>query len=124
MSTWYEIKDKDDVSLSDDGKSLHVNFDGDQNGNIWVEIPLEFIAPLLNKGQPQKLEAGFVKIEGCEDAEGFERIVKESDLQKTAKEIYAQHPGEEGYYGFTKYLWVSFPDDRQECRLDDIVPYD
>lgn len=43
MSMWYEIKDKDDVSLSEDGKSLQVNFDSNHNGNIWVEIPLEFI---------------------------------------------------------------------------------
>jgi hypothetical protein len=43
MSTWYEVKDKEDISISEDGKMLQVNFAGDDNGNIWVEIPLKFI---------------------------------------------------------------------------------
>ena len=71
-----------------------------------------------------ELKAGYVKIEGCDNATGFERICKESELQKVGKEIFAEHPGEDGYYNFTKYLWVNYPDDRPECRLDDLVPYD
>lgn len=56
MSIWYDIKDKEDVSLSDDGKSLQINFDSDHNGNIWVEVPLEFIDQLreLNKNNNGK----------------------------------------------------------------------
>ena len=49
MSIWYDIKDSEDLSLSLDGKDLHVNFDGDHNGNIYVAIPLELIEPLLKK---------------------------------------------------------------------------
>jgi hypothetical protein len=48
MSVWHEIKDKEDVSLSDDGKTIEVLFDGDDNGNIYVEIPVEFIRPLIH----------------------------------------------------------------------------
>ena len=70
------------------------------------------------------LKAGYVKIEGCDNATGFQKICKESELQKVGKEIYAERPGQEGYYNFTKYLWVQYPDDRPECRLDDVVPYD
>jgi hypothetical protein len=71
-----------------------------------------------------ELKAGYVKIEGCDNATGFKRICKESELQKVGKEIFAEHPGEDGYYNFTKFLWVNYPDDRPECRLDDLVPYD
>lgn len=49
MSIWYEIKDKEDISLSDDGKSIYVNFTGDHNGNIYVEIPIEFIKQVIEK---------------------------------------------------------------------------
>ena len=71
-----------------------------------------------------ELQNGFVKIEGCDNATGFERICKESELQKVGKEIFAEHPGEDGYYNFTKFLWVKYPDGRPEHRLDDVVPYD
>lgn len=47
MSLWYEITDEEDVSLSEDGKHLQVNYDSDKNGNLWVEIPLEFIERLM-----------------------------------------------------------------------------
>ncbi len=43
MNIWYNIKDKEDISLSDDGKELHVNFDSDFNGNKYVSIPLHLI---------------------------------------------------------------------------------
>lgn len=71
-----------------------------------------------------ELKNGFVKIEGCDNATGFERICKESELHKVGKEIFAEHTGEDGYYNFTKFLWVKYPDDRPEHRLDDVVPYD
>ena len=51
MSIWYDIKDKEDLSLSLDGKDLHVNFDGDDNGNIYVAIPLELIESVINKNK-------------------------------------------------------------------------
>jgi hypothetical protein len=49
MSIWYEIKDKEDVHLSDDGKELQINFDSDHNGNIWVSVPIELINNLIKK---------------------------------------------------------------------------
>jgi hypothetical protein len=68
------------------------------------------------------LKKGYVKITGSEV--DFEKVCKESELIKIGKEIFADHPGEEGYYNFIKFLWVQFPDEREECRLDCIVPYD
>lgn len=46
MSIWYEITDNEDISLSDDGKCLQINFDSNHNGNIWVEVSLELIDQL------------------------------------------------------------------------------
>ncbi len=54
MSIWYEIKDKKDLNLSDDKKDLHVLFDGDYNGNIYVSIPIEFIKEVLEKAIDKK----------------------------------------------------------------------
>jgi hypothetical protein len=56
MSIWYEIKDKEDINLSDDGKSLQINFDSDHNGNIWVEVPLELIDQLRQPAVMQRSE--------------------------------------------------------------------
>ena len=49
MSKWYEIKDKEDINISEDGKMLQVNFGGDNDGNLWVEIPIEFITDIIKK---------------------------------------------------------------------------
>ncbi len=49
MSKWHDITDKDDVSISEDGKSLQICFDSDHNGNIWVEIPLELLPDKLTE---------------------------------------------------------------------------
>lgn len=43
MSLWKKIKDQDDVELSKDGKTLDVLYDGDQQGNYYIEIPIEFV---------------------------------------------------------------------------------
>lgn len=69
-------------------------------------------------------KSGFIKIIGCDKATGFEKIIKESDLQEEGKKIYSEHPGTDGYYNFTKFLWVEYPDGRPECRLDSLVSYD
>jgi len=47
MSIWYEIKDQEDVELSDDGTSIEVLYKSDLSGNHYVDIPIEFIKPLL-----------------------------------------------------------------------------
>lgn len=62
-----------------------------------------------------------LKITGSEVT--FLKIVKEEELEAVAKEIYKEHPGEDGYYNFTKFLWVEYPDGK-EIRLDEAVPYE
>jgi hypothetical protein len=47
MNEWYTVKDSDDVSLSKDGKTIDVLFDSNDWGNVYIEIPVEFIAKLL-----------------------------------------------------------------------------
>ena len=50
MSKWHEVIDNDNVGISEDGEKLQVKFDTDHDGNVWVEIPLNFIeSETLNK---------------------------------------------------------------------------
>ena len=43
MSIWHEIKDPEDVELSEDKKTLEVCYGSDNNGNLYVDIPIEFV---------------------------------------------------------------------------------
>lgn len=43
MILWKKIKDQDDVELSEDGKTLEVLYDTDNQGNYYIEIPIEII---------------------------------------------------------------------------------
>lgn len=56
MSLWREIKDQDDVELSKDGKTLDVLYDGDQHGNYYIEIPIEFVKRALAQSEPSQDE--------------------------------------------------------------------
>ena len=47
MSTWVEIKNQEDVELSDDGKTIEVLYSSDQHGNNYIDIPVEFIKSVL-----------------------------------------------------------------------------
>lgn len=47
MSEWYEIKNQDDIEISEDGKMLEVLFNTNQFGNQYIEIPIKFIAKIL-----------------------------------------------------------------------------
>jgi hypothetical protein len=52
MSTWYEIKNKDDLDLSDDKKNLQIEVSDvmglpDYFGSTYLEIPIEFIKSLI-----------------------------------------------------------------------------
>ena len=47
MSTWYDIEDPDDIDLTDDGKFIHIWFDGDEWGNKYVSVSVELIKALL-----------------------------------------------------------------------------
>ena len=49
MSEWHEIKDPDSVSLSEDGKTVEILFKTNRNGNVYVEVPVEFLVKLLQK---------------------------------------------------------------------------
>lgn len=48
MSTWYEPK-KDSISLSDDKTELHILFDTNDNGNVYVSVLVEDIKDLLKE---------------------------------------------------------------------------
>lgn len=47
MSIWHEIKEQEDVELSEDGKTVEVCFGHDHNGNLYVDIPIEFVKSVL-----------------------------------------------------------------------------
>ena len=47
MSIWYEIKNKVDVELSDDKKSIEILYKNDNQGNYYVDVPIEFIKEIL-----------------------------------------------------------------------------
>ena len=49
MSEWYEVKDPDDVNLSDDKKFVHILLDTDYFGNRYVEVPVEILVKLLHE---------------------------------------------------------------------------
>jgi len=54
MSIWHEIKEQEDVGLSLDKKTLEVCYGSDRNGNLYVDIPIEFVKAALEDvaGQP------------------------------------------------------------------------
>lgn len=47
MSTWFEPK-KEDISFSEDGKEMHINFDQDYFGAIYISLNVEDIKEALN----------------------------------------------------------------------------
>ena len=47
MSEWFTIKDKNDVSLSDDGETVQIRFRANYMGNVYIEIPVEMLVKLL-----------------------------------------------------------------------------
>jgi hypothetical protein len=47
MSEWYRIKDPDDVSLNEDTETLDVLFDYNNFGNVYIEIPLDFVTKTI-----------------------------------------------------------------------------
>lgn len=49
MSLWKKIKCQDDVELSEDGKTLEVLYDSDNQGNYYIEIPIEFVKLAFEK---------------------------------------------------------------------------
>ncbi|MCP4650287.1 MAG: hypothetical protein GY853_09460 [PVC group bacterium] len=49
MSIWYSVKDKEDVAISEDGKSLEILFEKRYDGNHYVEVPVKFIQEVVNE---------------------------------------------------------------------------
>lgn len=47
MSFRHTITDIEDVQISDDGKELEVLYDSDNLGNLYVDIPIEFVKQRL-----------------------------------------------------------------------------
>lgn len=47
MSEWFEIEDQEDVELSKDGRSIEILFNSTDQGNQYVDVPIEFIRRLL-----------------------------------------------------------------------------
>lgn len=56
MSEWYKVEDQEDVGLSKDGKMIQICFDANYNGNVWVEIPIEFLKDLKLDKAIEKLD--------------------------------------------------------------------
>jgi hypothetical protein len=75
---------------------------------------------ILRRNKKIEPKNGYVTIVGSEIE--FNKIVKEEHLEKEARQIYKDHPGEKGYYTFLKYLWIQYPDDRDAQRLNEIIP--
>ena len=55
MSEWYEIKDQNDVELSEDGKRIEIMFNTNEFGNQYVEVPIEFITRVLKESHEKEL---------------------------------------------------------------------
>ena len=50
MSEWYKIEDEEFVEVSKDKKTIEVLFNTNENGNQYIDIPIEFIKNVLNEG--------------------------------------------------------------------------
>lgn len=48
MSEWYEVNDPEDVDFSLDGKSIHILYKTNRNGNCYVEVPVDLIENILH----------------------------------------------------------------------------
>jgi hypothetical protein len=47
MSEWYRIKDPEDVSVNEDTETIDVLFDYNGFGNVYIEIPVDFIVKAM-----------------------------------------------------------------------------
>jgi len=86
-----------------------------------VEAYNEAINDVLDAVKTNQLKSGYVKIISSEGS--FEKSCKEIQLKEVAKKLRRDNSGEEGFYAFLKFLWVQFPDNREDARLDEVVPY-
>lgn len=56
MSIWYEVKDPENIDLSEDGKSVQILYNEDYNGNCYVEVPVELLTRLFGNAEEIKKE--------------------------------------------------------------------
>ena len=49
MSEWFEITDHGDVELSEDRETIEILFNNNENGNQYIDVPVEFIRQVLPK---------------------------------------------------------------------------
>lgn len=54
MSIWYEVKNKEDVSISEDGKTVEILFKSDNQGNYYVDVPIDFLEQEIENKKDQK----------------------------------------------------------------------
>jgi hypothetical protein len=68
-----------------------------------------------------KIDEGFVRICGCEDAKNLNEIIPENKLIERANQLYDKHSEDGGYDNFLKFIWVEFPNGK-EAQLLELVP--
>ena len=50
MSEWNELNPKkDDISFSDDGKEMHIWFESNYNGNVYLSLNVDDVKESLSK---------------------------------------------------------------------------
>jgi len=54
MSIWHEVKDKDNIAISEDKETIEIMFREDCNGGNYVDIPIKFIEEILSGLQKNK----------------------------------------------------------------------
>jgi hypothetical protein len=43
VSEWHEVTDADDISVSEDGENLEIYVCSNDNGNVYVEVPIAML---------------------------------------------------------------------------------
>jgi len=52
MSEWYRVTKLDSIDLSEDGKTIDINFAVNDFGNVYAEIPTELLSAVIPQWQP------------------------------------------------------------------------
>ncbi len=94
---------------------------------IWLMVRGQTHPPLLPMAENPFYSPGdYVTVVGADNASGFKKEVKISELESFAYEQYAwavKEYGEENSYNkWTKFLWVKYANGTEK-RLDSVVPY-
>ncbi len=88
-------------------------------------IPYDFVQKDITKGSI--FEHSTCVISGCDQADSFKKmLVPEESIKQVCKEIwdnpdkYSDHRKgtDDAFYGFLKYLYVTFPDGKEKSLYD------